>query len=105
MTTLPQASAALPPAVHNARRFSRYLSRMLDCQPWLAEALAASIAKSYCSEVYARTTQENIFVHGGIGFTWDHDAHLYFKRAKSSEILLGDVAHHRELISQRIGLN
>ncbi|EPZ15092.1 glutamine-synthetase adenylyltransferase [Thauera terpenica 58Eu] len=44
MTTLPQASAALPPAVHNARRFSRYLSRMLDCQPWLAEALAASIA-------------------------------------------------------------
>ena len=44
MTTLPQASAALPTAVHNARRFSRYLSRMLDCQPWLAEALAASIA-------------------------------------------------------------
>ena len=68
-------------------------------------ALAASIAKSYCSEVFARTTQENIFVHGGIGFTWDHDAHLHFKRAKSSEILLGDIAHHRELMSQRIGLN
>ena len=41
---------------------------------------------------------------GGIGFTWEHDAHLYFKRAKSSEIFLGDATYHRELLAQRIGI-
>ena len=40
----------------------------------------------------------------GIGFTWEHDAHLYFKRAKSSELLLGDPTYHRELLAQRIGI-
>ena len=46
----------------------------------------------------------NIQIHGGIGFTWEHDAHLYFKRAKSSELLFGDPAYHRELLAQRIGI-
>ena len=49
-------------------------------------------------------TAENIQIHGGIGFTWEHAAHLYFKRAKSSEILLGDPTYHRELLAQRIGI-
>ncbi len=64
----------------------------------------ASLAKSYCSEAYFHAAAENIQIHGGIGFTWEHPAHLYFKRAKSSELLFGDPTYHRELLAQRIGL-
>jgi len=46
--------------------------------------VAASLAKAYCSDAYFHAAAENIQIHGGIGFTWEHDAHLYFKRAKSS---------------------
>ncbi|HEX7166014.1 MAG TPA: acyl-CoA dehydrogenase family protein [Acidimicrobiales bacterium] len=66
--------------------------------------VVASLAKAYCSEAYFHAAAENIQIHGGIGFTWEHPAHLYFKRAKSSELLLGDPAYHRELLAQRIGL-
>jgi alkylation response protein AidB-like acyl-CoA dehydrogenase len=64
----------------------------------------ASLAKAYCSEAYFHAAAENIQIHGGIGFTWEHPAHLYFKRAKSSELLFGDPTYHRELLAQRIGL-
>lgn len=64
----------------------------------------ASMAKSYCSEAYFHAAAENIQIHGGIGFTWEHPAHLYFKRAKSSELLFGDPTYHRELLAQRIGI-
>ncbi|MEZ5280473.1 MAG: acyl-CoA dehydrogenase family protein [Acidimicrobiales bacterium] len=64
----------------------------------------ASLAKAYCSEAYFHCAAENIQIHGGIGFTWEHPAHLYFKRAKSSELMFGDPAYHRELLAQRIGL-
>jgi alkylation response protein AidB-like acyl-CoA dehydrogenase len=64
----------------------------------------ASLAKAYCSDAYFHAAAENIQIHGGIGFTWEHDAHLYFKRAKSSELYLGDPTYHRELLAQRIGL-
>jgi alkylation response protein AidB-like acyl-CoA dehydrogenase len=66
--------------------------------------VASSLAKAYCSEAYFWTAQENIQVHGGIGFTWEHDAHLYFKRAKSSELLLGDATYHHEVLADLIGL-
>jgi alkylation response protein AidB-like acyl-CoA dehydrogenase len=66
--------------------------------------VVASLAKAYCSEAYFRTAGQNIQIHGGIGFTWEHDAHLYFKRAKSAELLLGDPAFHREQLMQRIGI-
>ena len=66
--------------------------------------VVASLAKAYCSDAYFHAAAENIQIHGGIGFTWEHDAHLYFKRAKSSEILFGDATYHRELLAQRIGL-
>ena len=66
--------------------------------------VAASLAKAYCSDAYFHAAAENIQIHGGIGFTWEHDAHLYFKRAKSSEILFGDATYHRELLAQRIGI-
>jgi len=66
--------------------------------------VVASLAKSYCSEAYFHAAADNIQIHGGIGFTWEHPAHLYFKRAKSSELLFGDPTYHRELLARRIGL-
>jgi alkylation response protein AidB-like acyl-CoA dehydrogenase len=65
---------------------------------------AASMAKAYCSDAYVRCASENIQVHGGIGFTWEHPAHLYFRRAKSSQLLFGAPAYHRELLAQRVGI-
>lgn len=64
----------------------------------------AALAKSYCSEAYFSAAAENIQIHGGIGFTWEHDAHLYFKRAKSSELLFGDPAYHRTILADAIGI-
>ncbi|HUV57336.1 MAG TPA: acyl-CoA dehydrogenase family protein [Acidimicrobiales bacterium] len=66
--------------------------------------IAASLAKSFCSEAYFHCAAENIQIHGGIGFTWEHHAHLYFNRAKSSELFLGDPSYHRELLAQRLGI-
>jgi alkylation response protein AidB-like acyl-CoA dehydrogenase len=66
--------------------------------------VVASLSKAYCSDAYFHAAAENIQIHGGIGFTWEHDAHLYFKRAKSSELFLGDPTYHRELLAQRIGI-
>lgn len=66
--------------------------------------LVAPLAKSYCSEAFFFCASENIQIHGGIGFTWEHDAHLYFKRAKSSELLFGEPAHHRAVLATRLGL-
>ncbi len=63
----------------------------------------ASTAKVFCSEAYFRVAAETIQVHGGIGFTWEHQAHLYFRRAKSSEYLLGSPVAHREALLQRLG--
>jgi alkylation response protein AidB-like acyl-CoA dehydrogenase len=65
---------------------------------------AASMAKAYCSEMYPRVTADGVQVHGGIGFTWDHSMHLYFKRAKSSEVLLGNATWHRERTAALIPL-
>jgi alkylation response protein AidB-like acyl-CoA dehydrogenase len=64
----------------------------------------ASLAKAYCSDAYVHCASENIQIHGGIGFTWEHPAHLYFKRAKSSQLFFGDPTYHRELLAQRIGV-
>ena len=64
----------------------------------------ASLLKAYASEVYSHVAGENIQIHGGIGFTWEHDAHLYLKRAKASELFLGDASYHRARLATRIGL-
>jgi len=71
---------------------------------WSELLEAASLAKSYCSEAYFHAAAENIQIHGGMGFTWEHPAHLYFKRAKASELLFGDGAHHRQALADRVGL-
>jgi alkylation response protein AidB-like acyl-CoA dehydrogenase len=65
---------------------------------------AASLAKAWCSDVCFMACAENIQIHGGVGFTWEHDAHLFFRRAKSSEILLGDGRFHRERLAADLGL-
>jgi alkylation response protein AidB-like acyl-CoA dehydrogenase len=64
----------------------------------------AALVKAYASDVYFHVAAENIQMHGGIGFTWEHDAHLYFKRAKASELFLGDATLHRERLAAKIGL-
>ena len=66
--------------------------------------VAASLAKAYCSDAYFHGAAENIQIHGGIGFTWEHDAHLYFRRAKSSALLFGDASYHRERVARSCGL-
>jgi alkylation response protein AidB-like acyl-CoA dehydrogenase len=58
----------------------------------------ASLAKAAAAEAYMQTAIHTIQIHGGIGFTWDNDTHLWFKRAKSSEVFLGDPTYHRELM-------
>lgn len=67
-------------------------------------SVAAPIAKSYCSEAYNHAAAESLHIHGGIGFTWEHISHLFFKRAKSSEVLFGAPWQHRELLAQRLGM-
>ena len=67
-------------------------------------ALAASMAKAWCSETYKHATYDGIQIHGGIGFTWDHDMHLYFKRAKASEVTFGDGDYHREKVAQILNI-
>jgi alkylation response protein AidB-like acyl-CoA dehydrogenase len=64
----------------------------------------AALVKALASDTYFHVAAENIQIHGGIGFTWEHDAHLYFKRAKSSELFLGDASYHRERLATRIGV-
>ena len=66
--------------------------------------VAAAMAKAQCSDAYFRAAAENIQIHGGIGFTWEHPAHLYFKRAKASQLMFGDPAHHRERLADLVGI-
>ncbi|MGW2287448.1 acyl-CoA dehydrogenase family protein [Streptomyces phaeochromogenes] len=67
-------------------------------------AISAALAQAFCSEAFTKVAGDNIQVHGGIGFTWEHPAHLYLKRAKSSEVLLGTPSYHRELLAARLGI-
>ena len=64
----------------------------------------ACVAKAAASEMYLHIAADCIQIHGGIGFTWDNDTHLWFKRAKSSEVFLGQPYYHRELLLQRWGV-
>ena len=66
-------------------------------------AEAAAVAKTWCSEAFTTVATENVQVHGGIGFTWEHDAHLYFRRARADEQLFGDARVHRERLAVLLG--
>jgi alkylation response protein AidB-like acyl-CoA dehydrogenase len=69
-------------------------------QEKLAEAdSAVSVAKIYAGDAYRETGNRGIQIHGGMGFTWENDIHLYYRRAKACETALGDAVHHRERIA------
>jgi alkylation response protein AidB-like acyl-CoA dehydrogenase len=89
--------------VESARAAAQYAAWAADAAPEELPA-AAALAKAHCSEAYARVATESIQLHGGIGFTWEHRTHLYYKRAKSSELLFGTPAAHREQLVTRLGL-
>ncbi|MCW2758156.1 MAG: putative acyl-CoA dehydrogenase [Nocardioidaceae bacterium] len=65
---------------------------------------ATSLAKAFCSDMLVRTAEAAVQLHGGIGLTWEHWAHLYFKRARSSAVLLGNAQEHRERLARAIGI-
>ncbi|HEX8494967.1 MAG TPA: acyl-CoA dehydrogenase family protein [Pyrinomonadaceae bacterium] len=67
-----------------------------------AASVAVSVAKAYCSDAYREVCNRGVQVHGGIGFTWEHDLQLYYKRSKSSETLFGDATFHRERIARLV---
>jgi alkylation response protein AidB-like acyl-CoA dehydrogenase len=89
--------------VENAKSLTYYAAWAVD-QGGPEAGLAASMAKAYVSDAYRKVAGAGIQLHGGIGFTWEHDLHLYFKRAKSSEFTFGDAVHHRERVAQLISL-
>ncbi|MBO2453933.1 acyl-CoA/acyl-ACP dehydrogenase [Actinomadura barringtoniae] len=66
--------------------------------------VAAVLAQSYLGKAYFQVAKDALLLHGGIGFTWEHDAHLYYKRAKSAELLLGPPRHHRARLAERLGI-
>jgi alkylation response protein AidB-like acyl-CoA dehydrogenase len=66
--------------------------------------LAAATAKAYASEAYRSVAADAIQIHGAIGFTWEHDLHLFFRRAKAAEVLFGDPTYHRERVAQLVAL-
>ncbi|MGB8360634.1 MAG: acyl-CoA dehydrogenase family protein [Acidimicrobiia bacterium] len=88
--------------VEHARSAAYYASRVTDDVEELA--VAAPLAASVASEAYAWVAGENIQVHGGIGFTWEHDAHIYLKRAKASSLILGSPRHHRHRLGEALGI-
>ncbi|HYA34106.1 MAG TPA: acyl-CoA dehydrogenase family protein [Candidatus Binataceae bacterium] len=65
---------------------------------------AAHSARSFCSETYFRAAADTIQIHGGMGFTWEHPAHLYFKRARASSVMFGDPAVHRQAVAASLGI-
>jgi alkylation response protein AidB-like acyl-CoA dehydrogenase len=88
--------------VENAKSAARYAARVVDHPDEMA--IAAPLAGAVASEAYVWVAGENIQVHGGIGFTWEHDAHIYLKRAKTTSLLLGDSRHQRDLLGKAIGI-
>jgi alkylation response protein AidB-like acyl-CoA dehydrogenase len=90
-------------AVENAKSITYYAAWAAD-QKAPDAPLAASMAKAFVSDAYRKVAGDGIQVHGGIGFTWEHDLHLYFKRAKGSEVAFGDATLHRERVARLLDL-
>ena len=65
---------------------------------------AASLAAAYCTDAFVTAAPQCIQFHGGMGFTWELPAHLYFKRARSSQLLLGEPAYHRAQVAAHLGI-
>jgi alkylation response protein AidB-like acyl-CoA dehydrogenase len=89
--------------VENSKSITYYAAWAMD-EDSAEGPLAVSMAKAYVSDAYRRVSAAGIQLHGGIGFTWEHDLHLYFKRAKGSEFTFGDATYHRERVAQLVNL-
>jgi alkylation response protein AidB-like acyl-CoA dehydrogenase len=89
--------------VEFARAASHYAA---SCEATRADELpvAARVAAAYCGRAYRWVATETIQVHGGLGFTWEHDAHLHYRRSWASETLLGNAEEHYMAIADRLGL-
>jgi len=90
-------------AVSQARAASRYAAACLASGDPDA-AVAVAVAKAYCSETAVHAAQECVQLHGGIGFTWEHPAHLYLKRAKADSIGFGTPDAHRAALADLVNL-
>jgi alkylation response protein AidB-like acyl-CoA dehydrogenase len=88
--------------VEAARAATRYAATALRDAPESA-AGALSVAKSHVGDTCSRLAGESLQVHGGVGFTWEHDLHLYLRRIKADEVMFGDIAEHRERLAAALG--
>ncbi|MBB6377376.1 alkylation response protein AidB-like acyl-CoA dehydrogenase [Pseudonocardia eucalypti] len=87
-----------------AARSASYHASSVSAGESAERPVAAALAAAYCSAVLTRAAKENIQIHGGIGYTWEHDAHLYLRRAKSSELLFGAPSEHRARLADLVGI-
>jgi alkylation response protein AidB-like acyl-CoA dehydrogenase len=87
-------------AVELSRSAAQYAAWAVAHEEPAETAIAVATAQAFCSDAYLRVAGDNIQVHGGIGFTWEHDAHLYFKRAKAAQLLFGDAVDGRRRLGQ-----
>jgi alkylation response protein AidB-like acyl-CoA dehydrogenase len=96
---LKHAAAEIVSELEPARSLLWYAAYALDAEPKNASR-AAAMAKARLSEIYSRTTDKAVLMHGGIGFTWEHDIHLWFKRSRFDESYFGSPPYHRERVAQ-----
>jgi alkylation response protein AidB-like acyl-CoA dehydrogenase len=89
--------------VESARSTTLYAAWTAESEPQ-SLALAASMAKAYASDAGWRVTAASLQVHGGIGFTWEHDLHFFLKRARTDGQLFGSASEHRERVAELAGL-
>ncbi|MFE9924534.1 acyl-CoA dehydrogenase family protein [Streptomyces sp. NPDC005774] len=85
-------------------RSAAYHAASVAARDPAALSVPAALAAAYCSDAFSHAAEENIQIHGGIGYTWEHDAHLYLKRAKSSEQLFGGPVEHRARLADLVGI-
>jgi alkylation response protein AidB-like acyl-CoA dehydrogenase len=88
-------------ALESARALAEHAAWIADERPGLLPAAAAA-AGSVCSEAFAAGAYDALHIHGGLGFTWEHPAHLYYRRAKADAILFGDADVHREHLARYV---
>ncbi|KAA3641416.1 MAG: acyl-CoA dehydrogenase [Armatimonadetes bacterium] len=89
-------------AVEHARSAARHAAATLGDPA--ESSIAVPLARSVCSDAFVTAAGDTIQILGGIGFTWEHEAHLYFKRAKSTSILLGSVDTYRDRLADAVGI-
>lgn len=89
-------------AVEHARSVAWHAAVTID-DPEESQ-ISVPLAKSVCSDAFLKVAGDTIQIHGGIGFTWEHEAHLYFKRAKADSLLLGSVDSYRDRLADAIGI-